>query len=212
MAKSGRPRGLYAAEIGRVRRRNVPLTRAGRIYLNQLYLRFAELGTPSTRWWLVDNAVSRLYSEYCNVEGKSNGTSIGRAIATHPGSLEILQARWVEYIEDREWARLEARKTAGRLGRSPGWYASKIGQILGCNIALTPDGFHFLDQLGVRFAELGRPSPKSLILELALQRFFHEHCLYANKPDRSAPRSTRLIMRHGGSAEIIRLRWPLCDV
>jgi len=207
MAKTGRPRGHYSTEIGRVRRRNVPLTRAGRSYLNQLYLRFAELGMPNTRWWIVDHAVARLFYEYCTVEDKNNGTGTVRAITTHPGSLEILQARWVEYSDEREWAQLEARRIAARPHRSPGWYANKIGQLHGHNVALTPDGFDLMDQLASRFTQLGRPSPRSLILEIALMRLFHEFCLYGNKRDRSAPESTRAIIRHGGSPEILRLRY-----
>jgi len=207
MAKTGRPRGHYSAEIGRVRRRNVPLTRAGRSYLSQLALRFAEIGMPNTRWWLVNHAVGRLFREYCSVEDKNNGTSTGRAIVTQPGSLEILRARWDEYSDEREWARVETRKIAARSGRSPSWYANKVGQLHGHNVALTPDGFDCLDQLASRFSELGWRCPRWLILELALQRLFHEYCLYADKPDKNAPSSTRAIIRHGKSPEILRLRW-----
>jgi hypothetical protein len=212
MAKTGRPRGLYSTEIGRVRRRNVPLTRAGRTYLNELFLCFAELGRPSTRWWIVNHAVALLFYEYCSVEDKNNGTDTVRAIATHPGSLEILQARWLEYNDEMEWAQLEARKIAARSGRSPGWYARKAGQLHAHNVALTPAGFDFLDQLVSRFSELGWRCPRWLILELALQRLFHEHCLYATKPDKSAPASTHAIIRHGATPEILRLRWPLFNV
>jgi hypothetical protein len=197
MAKTGRPRGLYSAQIGRARRHNVPLTREGLSYLKLLRLRFIELGTPIAYWSLIDLSMARLFREY----GRTD-----KIHAQHPGSLEMLNARWIEFIGDNELAKFEMLSLMTNAPRRRFRYSPEIGRLSGHNVALTSSEFDHLRQLSSRFVELQRPLPMRLILEFALQRLFHEYCLYANKPEKNSPPSTQAIVKHGGSPEILCIR------
>jgi hypothetical protein len=173
-------------------------------YLRQLDCRFAELAMPMPQWLIIDLAVTRLFREY--------GCADKNDVVNLPsGSVEMLNVRWMEFVNENELAKLEASNIMSRRRRFS--YAREIGRLCGHNVALTSSGFDCLRQLSTRFVALEKPLPLRLILEFALQRLFHEYCLYANRPDTIAPSSTRAIIDHCGSLEVLAARsaafeWP----
>ena len=164
-----------------------------------LRLRFLDLGMRISYWLIVDISVARLFREY-------SGTKNNEVHTPHPGSLEMLKARWIEFVGDNELANLEMLRVMSNSPRRRFRYSREIGHLYGHNVALTSGEFDHLRQLSSRFVELQRPLPMRLILEFALQRLFHEYCLYANRHEKNLPPSTKEIIKHGGSREILSIR------
>lgn len=75
-------------------------------------------------------------------------------------------------------------------------------------VPFTRKSLNTMRALAARFKDLQKPLPDYMVVELALERMYHEYCLYDNEIQESDSKSTRLIKRASTSRAVLNQRYP----